>query len=64
MNDTANPVFVAFLFILRCLVPLAILFGISYLLHRLGLVATESPEPPEEEDNQQDEDPNPNQKES
>ncbi len=41
----ANPVFVALLFILRCLVPLAILFGISYLLRRLGLVA-ETPEPP------------------
>lgn len=53
MSDTpANPVFVALLFILRCLVPLAILFGISYLLRRLGLVA-ETPEPPsgyEEED--------------
>ena len=46
MNETAtNPVFVALLFILRCLVPLAILFGISYLLRKLGLVA-EPPEPP------------------
>ena len=46
MNETtANPVFVALLFILRCLVPLAILFGISYILRKLGLVA-ETPEPP------------------
>lgn len=46
MSETpANPVFVALLFVLRCLVPLAILFGISYLLRRLGLVA-ETPEPP------------------
>jgi len=46
MNETTtNPVFVALLFILRCLVPLAILFGISYLLRKLGLVA-ETPEPP------------------
>ena len=46
MSDTpANPVFVALLFILRCLVPLAVLFGISYLLRRLGLVA-HTPEPP------------------
>jgi hypothetical protein len=59
MNDTANPIFVALLFILRCLVPLAILFGISYLLRRLGLVTVESAEPPngdyadeEDEDNQ------------
>jgi hypothetical protein len=46
MSDTpANPVFVALLFILRCFVPLAVLFGISYLLRKLGLVA-ETPEPP------------------
>lgn len=46
MSDTpANPVFVALLFILRCLVPLAVLFGVSYLLRKLGLVA-QTPEPP------------------
>ena len=50
MNETsASPVIVALLFVLRCLVPLAILFGISYLLRRLGLVA-ETPEPPSEEE--------------
>lgn len=50
MNETsASPVIVVLLFVLRCLVPLAILFGISYLLRRLGLVA-ESPEPPAEYD--------------
>jgi hypothetical protein len=50
MNETsANPVFVALLFVLRCLVPLAILFGISYILRKLGLVA-ETPEPPIEYD--------------
>jgi hypothetical protein len=49
MNDTsANPIFVALLFILRCVVPLAILFGISYLLRKMGLVAVEAPEPPDE----------------
>ena len=54
MNETAaNPVFVALLFILRCLVPLAILFGISYLLRRFGLVVIDNPEPPEEPDNQE-----------
>lgn len=49
MNDTsANPIFVALLFILRCVVPLAILFGISYLLRKMGLVVVEAPEPPDE----------------
>ena len=55
MNETtANPIFVALLFILRCLVPLLILFGISYLLRRFGLVTIESAEPPDEEDNQEE----------
>jgi hypothetical protein len=64
MNETAaNPFFVAVLFILRCLVPLVVLFGISYLLRRLGLVKIESAEPPEA-DNREDENPTENQKES
>lgn len=46
MNDTStSSFFVVLLFILRCLVPLAILFGISYLLRRMGLVAIDTPEP-------------------
>lgn len=39
MNDSSTgPVIIFFLFILRCLIPLAIMFGISYILQRLGLV--------------------------
>ena len=39
MNDSSSgPLIIALLFILRCLIPLAILFGISYLLQRWGLV--------------------------
>lgn len=56
MNETANPVYVALLFILRCLVPLALLFGISYLLRRLGLVVNDTPAPPDEERYDEDED--------
>jgi len=52
MSDApANPVFVALLFILRCLVPLAVLFGISYLLRKLGLVAETLEPPGDYEDN-------------
>jgi hypothetical protein len=48
MNEPSAPsFFVVLLFILRCFIPLAILFGISYLLRRMGLVAIEAPEPPE-----------------
>ena len=48
MGDaTANPIYVALLCIARCLVPLVILFGISYLLRRFGIIAKPAP-PPEE----------------
>jgi hypothetical protein len=49
MNEpSTNSFFVVLLFILRCFIPLAILFGISYLLRRMGLVAVEKPEPKED----------------
>jgi hypothetical protein len=57
MNENAaSPVFVALLFILRCLVPLVVLFGIAYLLRRLGLVEVEAPEPSDDEKWEGDED--------
>jgi hypothetical protein len=49
-EPSANSFFVVLLFILRCLVPLAILFGISYLLRRMGLVSLEAPELPDDRD--------------
>jgi len=53
MNEpSANQFFVVLLFVLRCLVPLAVLFGISYLLRKMGLVAVEAPEPPDENDSE------------
>ena len=42
MNETSSPVAVGLLFVLRCLVPLGILFGISYLLRRLEFVSENS----------------------
>jgi hypothetical protein len=50
---SANPLLVGLLFILRCLVPLLVMLGISYLLKRLGLIQTPT-EPPagwDDEDN-------------
>jgi hypothetical protein len=44
-----NPLYIIFLYILRCLVPLGIMLGISYLLRRLGLIK-ETPTPPEDLD--------------
>ena len=51
-NSTTSPLIVPLLCILRCVVPLFILFGISYLLRRLGWITQPPPEPKEEpEDN-------------
>ena len=44
----ANPVIVALLFVVRCLVPLALMLGVSFLLRRLGLIRVP---PPSSEDN-------------
>lgn len=46
---SANPLLVSLFFIARCLVPLIIMLGISYLLKKLGLIA-EPPKPPPEYD--------------
>lgn len=49
-NANTNPFFVGLFFIVRCLVPLFIMLGISYLLKRFGLIAP-PPEPPPDKDN-------------
>jgi hypothetical protein len=43
--NSTNPLFVGLFFILRCVIPLAIMLGISYLLKRFGVIA-EPPKPP------------------
>lgn len=50
MGDvSANPVYVAIFCIARCLIPLLVLFGISYLLRRFGVIAKPAPPPNEYE---------------
>jgi hypothetical protein len=46
-GSTANPLILALLLIARCLIPVGILLGLSYLVRRLGLV--EGPPPPASE---------------
>jgi len=54
MGDaTANPIYVALLCIARCLIPLVILFGISYLLRHFGVIAKSTP-PPESDKSDED----------
>jgi hypothetical protein len=48
MGDaTANPIYIALLCIARCLVPLLLLFGVSYLLRHFGVIAKPAPPPDE-----------------
>lgn len=45
MNDTTtSPIIMGLLFVLRCLVPLGILFGVSYLLRRMELIVDQAEE--------------------
>ena len=48
-----NPLFVIFLYILRCLVPLGLMLGVSYLLRHFGFI--KEPPPPPSDWNDQDE---------
>ena len=50
-NNNTNPLFVALFFVLRCVVPLFLMLGVSYLLKRLGLIAEAPPPPLDYEDN-------------
>jgi hypothetical protein len=45
-----NPLIVFLLYFLRCLVPLGIMLGVSYLLRRFGLIA-KPPNPPADWEN-------------
>jgi hypothetical protein len=46
-ESTESPIIVAVLFVARCVVPLLLMLGVSYLLRRLGLIAEAPPPPPE-----------------
>ncbi len=49
MNEpSVNPVWVGLLCAARCVIPLLLLLGVSYLVRKLGLVA-EPPSPPPDE---------------
>jgi hypothetical protein len=48
-DGTEGPIVLieALLFVLRCLVPLLLMLGLSYLLKRLGLIKPPPPAPPD-----------------
>ncbi len=49
-----NPLIIFLFYILRCLVPLGVMLGISYLLRRFGLIRESAPPPKDwnDEENQ------------
>lgn len=49
-SNAANPFIIALMFVARCLVPLIIMLGISYILRRFGLIQ-EPPKPPADLEN-------------
>lgn len=48
-EQNATPFVVALFFVIRCLIPLAIMIGISFILRKLGLIS----EPPKKPSDQQ-----------
>jgi hypothetical protein len=49
MNEpSANPIWVALFCVIRCVIPLVLLLGVSYLLRKLGLVREPEQPPPED----------------
>lgn len=49
--DGANPLILTLMLVARCLVPLFIMLGLSYLFRRLGLIQEPPPPPAESETN-------------
>jgi hypothetical protein len=45
-----NPIIVALMLMLRCLIPLLVMLGISYLLRRLGVIVPPPAEPEADQD--------------
>ena len=55
-ETTEGPIFLIeiLLFVLRCLVPLLLLLGLSYLLRRMGLIKPPPPPPPDRDNGNND----------
>ena len=54
-----GPLFVSLFFIVRCIIPLLLMLGVSYLLKKLGVIA-EPPKPPPGYEDEDDENSNNN----
>lgn len=52
--EGSNPIYVSLLCVARCLIPLVILLGISFLLRRFGFIAKPTAPPDENYENELD----------
>lgn len=52
-GQSSEPIIILLMFLARCLVPVLVLLGISYLLRRLGLIQEEPPLAPFETEEDQ-----------
>lgn len=52
--EGSNPIYPALLCVARCLIPVLILMGISYLLRRFGFIAKPPPPPSDYEESEND----------
>ncbi len=48
-EQNATPFVVAIFFVIRCLIPLAIMIGISFVLRKLGLISEPPQKPPDQQ---------------
>lgn len=46
-EPAAAPIMVSLFFVLRCLIPLFLMLGLTYLLKKFGLIMEAPPPPPE-----------------
>lgn len=50
MSEAAeSPFIIALLFAVRCLLPLMLMLGVTYLLRRFGLITAPLPPPPDQD---------------
>jgi hypothetical protein len=46
-KPAAAPLMVSLFFVLRCLIPMLLMLGVTYLLKKFGLIVEAPPPPPE-----------------
>lgn len=45
MENATNPIVIVFFYLIRCVIPLLIMLGISYILQKIGLISNPPSQP-------------------